>query len=117
MKYSEFNTLVMAELDRAFARLDRGGIAELQRQMGVNPTYFRQWRGGANTHVPRLLEALELLDIDAFEFFLRALQPDGLASEVEALVGALEKRERPMPETQSGRRALELVDKDLAREE
>lgn len=113
MEYKEFHSRLMVELDRLFAERARGTQAKLQRQMGVNPTYFKQWRAGANIPIPRLLEVLDLLDVDVFHFLVRAFQPEDTGDLIQSLILFSSKREWPKPVTEEGKRALALVEKDM----
>lgn len=110
MDYDEFHSKVMAELDRRFADKGRGAFARIQREMEVNPTYFRQWRGGAKIQIPKLLQALELLDVDFFEFIATAFCPSHLEGELKVmLAGDSPTLESLTPVTKSGKRALALA--------
>lgn len=102
MTYELFHQLIIQELERVFAEKPFGTMAKVQREMGVNKHYFHQWKAGTNIPMPRLLEALSLLEEDATDFICRALQ-----RKKDAWVEMEEAEE--VEYTIEGRRALEAM--------
>lgn len=77
MTPKELRQRVVAELWRIFKYRGYGSIVDTQRKMGVGASYFKDWKHNrAAIDLERLGKALEVLEIDACDFFLSALSED-----------------------------------------
>lgn len=110
MKLAEYNERLLDEFERVVAEHGRGTVARLQRKMGVSRSYFRQWRHGTPVRVEKLLEALEILGVEPFVFYARALLPEDISSfELDVLLIGRKSGKKAAPRTEEGKLAVELL--------
>lgn len=73
MDRDEFYLRITKAFFEEIRQRPRGTMARLVREMGLSSSYFGQWKNGQRPPVGRLVEALNIMEVDVHGFFDKAL--------------------------------------------